>query len=994
MKLMGEKMKNRTKSILLLLTLFLFLNLTLVSAEENTTMDIINNYDDLNSLGEVSVQESYEDSVGSVDNNPNLYENQDLSMNEKESTSLDENQDSSTNILSASPGNFTELSQQIMDAEDTLELDKDYVYDSSDNLTAGIKINKTITINGNGHTIDASNLARIFSITGNNVILNNISFINAKGSGSGGAIVVSGANCTINNSSFENNYASSYGGAIYTSGVNTEIDNCDFTNNSAYWGAGAIYSTNANLTVNNSSFDSNYGTVKTFYSDDGGGAIYSRGSYANISNSNFTNNKVVSFGGAVRMDGSYSTIKNSTFENNSGGDGGAVAWHGSYGNLDNCSFFSNLASSLDGGGLSWYSQNGNASNSLFENNTATFRGGGVISQTRNAQLKNLTFIGNNASSGGGLFAPSTGEDNNIDNNGSIRDSKFINNHAFYGGGGADITAHFKIINSTFENNSANNYGGAVSLAYGEIIDSSIINNSASFGGGIYSRNSTISNTNFTGNNAPNGKSAYILNSSNLINDDIRDEDIVFFENVTEASVDVSPLTDNLFNTSDGYYAYCAERFNDRPYDGIHDSSLNLLKNAKNGQAVGEYLKILIYQFVDKFDDLKDYSFEDYVWAFTDFEYWNSDDPIIKEVIELYDSGFRVPTENACKVLPNGTLMYFNFSSLITPTAQQNLFLFKLDYGDTMDGDLSKETLNQTVLVGDDAEFRIVVNNKGNSIVYDIFVEDNDYSSGLQYKDWRSEIGNWTYDNLTKRWKLDKLESGKSASLILIFKAKVNGTMINNVSSGVGNQVLYNASNDTNVYSPGLSVDKISLNKSIEIGNEARFEIRVKNIGEIDLDNVFVLESDYGSGLVYLDYSSIKGNWIHSLNDEGKHKFTLNETLKINETASLIVSFNTSKAGNYTNCVVAGVNENNVSNSSDNITIYNSTASDNSTDDTDSNETSEEDNDETVDEEMDENLKLENEINVKSLKTDKKATGNPIFILILALIIIPIRVFKK
>ena len=126
----------------------------------------------------------------------------------------------------------------------------------------------------------------------------------------------------------------------------------------------------------------------------------------------------------------------------------------------------------------------------------------MISQTNNARLNNLTFIGNNASSGAGLFAPSTGSSNTINNNGVLSNSKFIGNHAFYGGGGADITAQFKIINSTFENNTANNYGGAVSLAHAQIINSTLINNTASFGGGVYSQNSTISGTNFTDNNAP------------------------------------------------------------------------------------------------------------------------------------------------------------------------------------------------------------------------------------------------------------------------------------------------------------------------------------------------------------------------------------------------------------------------------------------------------------------------------------------------------------
>lgn len=937
--------------IFLILLLFCFLNLSLVCAEENGNQDVMNIYNgnDLSSIDDVNVIAS-------------------------------ENMDYGDDLSSSEPGTFNELFNEISSATDVLELNRNYVYTSEDTVgTAGITINKPITINGNGYTINGSDLARIFNIQGSNVVLNNITFVDGKISGSGGAIYVHAENCTIKNCRFEDNYASSYGGAIYSNMANTTIDNCNFSDNSAYWGAGAVYSTGSKLTVKDSDFNRNSGKTTTFYSDDGGGAIYSTGNYADISNSTFENNKVTAYGGAVRMDGSYSKMTGSTFVNNSGGDGGAVTWHGNYGNLDNCSFFSNFASVYDGGGLSWYSYGGKASDSLFENNTATFRGGGVISQTNNAVLDNLTFIGNNASSGGGFFAPATGTSNNVDNHGTLSNSTFINNHAFYGGGGADITAHYRIVDSDFINNTANNYGGAVSLVYGEISNSNLINNSARFGGGVYSQNSTISDTTFENNNAPYGKSAYVLNSTDFVNCRISDDEITVVDNLTKTSVGIDSLSDNLFNTADGYYGYCAERFTDRPYEGVYDGSLALLHNAKNGEPVGEYLKILIYQYVDKKNDLKEYTLEDYVWAFTDFEYWNSDDPVIREVIEIYNSGFRVPTENACKVLPNGTLMYFNFSSLITPAAQQNLFLFKFDHGDVINNTVIKESLNKTVLVGDNAEFRIVVNNKGNSTVYDIFVDDNDYSNGLLYEDWRSEIGNWTYDNLTNKWRLDKLEPGKSASLILIFNANIDGTLVNNVTSGVGITEVTNSSTTVQVYKPNLTVEKIALNKTVNVGEETIFEIVVKNTGEIDLEDVFVLECNYGSGLVYLGFVPIKGNWIHGLNGEGKHQFNLNETLEINGTAVFRVIFNTTKTGNFTNHVVAGIRNTTLSNSTNHTEVINKTSE--KTNET--NETT--DKNETV---------KKAEVEIKHLKLDKDATGNPILVLLLALISVPIRMFRK
>ena len=90
----------------------------------------------------------------------------------------------SDEVLSAEPdGNFTQLRNRINGASDTLELDRDYVYDSGYDYyyvgTSGISIDKNIVIDGKGHTIDAKGFSRIFQLTGNHeVTLKNIVFIN------------------------------------------------------------------------------------------------------------------------------------------------------------------------------------------------------------------------------------------------------------------------------------------------------------------------------------------------------------------------------------------------------------------------------------------------------------------------------------------------------------------------------------------------------------------------------------------------------------------------------------------------------------------------------------------------------------------------------------------------------------------------------------------------------------------------------------------------
>ena len=58
-------------------------------------------------------------------------------------------------------------------------LNYDYKYSSDDSrFKEGIVINRDVTVYGNGHTIDGSGEARIFHVTGGNVVFYNINFIN------------------------------------------------------------------------------------------------------------------------------------------------------------------------------------------------------------------------------------------------------------------------------------------------------------------------------------------------------------------------------------------------------------------------------------------------------------------------------------------------------------------------------------------------------------------------------------------------------------------------------------------------------------------------------------------------------------------------------------------------------------------------------------------------------------------------------------------------
>lgn len=902
------------------------------------------------------------------------------------------NQDMNSEIiLSSNEGNFTELSQLISNTDSSLELDKDYKHVSGDDVAnTGIVISKNMIINGNGHTIDASNLGRIFSVSGSNVILKNITLINGKFSGYGGAVYVSGANFTLDNCKLEDNYAN-YGGAIYSTGINTKITNSELKDNTAQYSGGAIRTTNSNLVIDNSNFTDNKIIVHSTYY--GGGAVYSTGSHISISNSKFENNSAQSYAGGVYISGSYSTIDNTTFINNTGIDSAALYMESSYSSVNNSRFYNNTATEYDGGAIGWYGNYGKLTNSYFENNSANNHGGGVFWHYNYGTLDNLTFVNNHAANGAGISIMSTNymDDNSYSHN-VISNCEFTNNTALYGGGGVDASSHTKIFNSTFTSNKVGSYGGAVTLTNAELINATLTDNTALYGGAVYTYNSTIENSTFKGNSAPNGNSVYILDKSTLNNNKNLDEsDITVYNSGEERGdvIDNSYNIDNLITTTNGYLSYCAERYNTNPYSGVFDNRLELLRNSINHQPVGDYLKILVYYYVDNFEDLRKYDFANYVWAFTDYEYWNSADPVVKEVVRLYDSGLRVSTENGCKVLPNGTLMYFNFTSLVTPSGQQNLFLFKFWNEDVINETLTKEALiNKTVYLGDTVEYRIVINNKGSSPVYDNWVEDNDYSEGLVYKTWRAEVGNWTYNEINGRWHLDVLQPGQSASIILTFGVTMEGLLSNNATSGLGVTDVSSSSAGFKAYNPNMTVEKKTLTPQVELGNQTIFEIIVRNTGDIDLDNVFVYESEYGSGLVYVDFSSKVGTWKHSL-EGGKHKFTLDGLLEIDDSASFRVIFKTTRTGNFSNTVTAGFNDTVVSNSTNTTEV---SGNNTTNDDNETTEDTTKDNKTTDVSEENESDDKHNAILKKEI--DEKATGNPLFLLLLTLILLPLcRKFK-
>ena len=387
--------------------------------------------------------------------------------------------------------NFTDLQNAIGLVTGTLTLNQNVVMtdDEAANFVNGVVINKNIRIDGKGHTIDARDLGRIFSIgEGFTVTLTNATLINGKAD-KGGAIYNDGS-LTLSDVKLSDNAADSYGGAVFNNG---------------------------HLVVSDSVFDSNdivnRGSASVDY---GGAAIYNwKEGTLKVTNSNFTNN-IKNYKNGDNLVGAITTIGNATvsgsnFVNNSGRWGGAISATGaelrknsSTLTVSNTIFRDNAA--LYAGAVYIWGSNYNIADCVFDNNTAFGKG-------------NMTPNNNN----GGALVVSQVSKFNEPITGTISGSKFTNNKAQYGGAAYFNKGFVTITDSVFENNIATAEGGAVGFSRASVKDlvvsinnSSFVGNKAPVAGAIFTNvDSKITNSNFTKNTASKGGAVLNENGAKL-----------------------------------------------------------------------------------------------------------------------------------------------------------------------------------------------------------------------------------------------------------------------------------------------------------------------------------------------------------------------------------------------------------------------------------------------------------------------------------------------
>lgn len=572
--LAGRNMKIQ-RIIYIALIFLVLISASVVSAADDSANEFIS----ADEGPEIILEDNVQEDLASANDNELILEENDVAIDDWDFIGSGVENDYLKD--SGSPGTFHDLGNLINNtAESYITLNTSYQVTGDEwigLMDAGIIINRDLTIDGDGNTIDACKKALIFNIVGGNVVFKNIRLVNSNsyyghgllygaifgnatainctfdkdsvamysndpggsiainctftgnGGTNGGALHnVNAINCTFIGNSADN------GGAVF----NSTVINCTFIGNHASGQGGAAY----NCTAIDCNFINNY--VGDTYAGNGG--AFSIGSAYNCSfignnatgvgsatynvsafNCTFINNTCRGgFGGAMM----FGTAENCSFINNSALYGDLVMANGtvinsifkglsnvnrmfSYSDVINCSFINIQADEQELGDLIY---NGNAYNCTFINLQS-------CSSVFNGSAYNCTFINftsyfgaiNTGNAYGCTFANITNEVGGAIYGGNADGCTFVNISSGRSGG---AICGGNAQNSIFINCTAFWYGGAIH-GCDSVINCTFIGNYASRQGGAFFANDNLvcDNCTFINNSADERASAFRANGHFKLN---------------------------------------------------------------------------------------------------------------------------------------------------------------------------------------------------------------------------------------------------------------------------------------------------------------------------------------------------------------------------------------------------------------------------------------------------------------------------------------------
>lgn len=738
-------------------------------------------------------------------------------------------------------------------------------------------------------------------------------FINNTATGFGGAISTgydgtTGQKVKITNSYFEGN-AAPIGGAITTHGNDITVDNSTFISNKAADDGGAVYVVDDGITVLNSNFGNN--SAKNH-----AGAIYVKGNNVKIQNATFVNNSA-HFAGAVRVEGSYVNVLNATFIGNkaisdgvSKSQAGALGISGNNVNIDS-SYFANNTVEGDAGAIGVKGSHIKVTNSQFYSNHAnpfnndlnTGLGGAIYTMGNNVTYDNAIFRYNTAVNGSALF---------VDGVASLKNIVFYRNQAYTYALPIIVqnpkNPYGVTVNVTVVIIGGNNIANAIHHV-GQLNDISFDNVTY-----LFNVNGTIMNRT-TGadelhpvdgvENSKNGTLIYRDERENtqLINPIvIYDEDGNIIYNETLISSIYGDVRFSLSGLAPGNYTIKAEHPEDLFYKAI--------KNETNFEVVG-----FVDLDVDITTDKNYYGLDEEVeWTISLTNHGpHTDNNCYVNGIKLEDIVGFTPSKGtfdaATGIWKVGKLAKNEVVTLKVKTKTTSLGTVTLTVNavnSTEDTNISNNVATKTIYIqelpkvvptkdvnvtnpnyGDKVKYTIVVSNVG-KITADVTLTDT-LDKGLIFT---GASGNYEYDSTTRTvtWNIDGLAVGQNLTFYVYATVDAYGVLNNTVTVG-DNTVI------RNVTVPEITPDKTIDNDSPNFGDKVSYTVTVTN-GEFEANNVIVKDV-VGNGLTVTDISD-NGQY-----DPITRTITWIVDLAKNEVKTFTVEATVSGYGNISNKVVVG-----------------------------------------------------------------------------------------
>jgi len=738
-------------------------------------------------------------------------------------------------------------------------------------------------------------------------------FINNTATGFGGAISTgydgtTGQKVKISNSYFEGN-AAPIGGAITTHGNDITVDNSTFISNKAADDGGAVYVVDDGITVLNSNFGNN--SAKNH-----AGAIYVKGNNVKIQNATFVNNSA-HFAGAVRVEGNYVNVLNATFIGNkaisdgvSKSQAGALGISGNNVNIDS-SYFANNTVEGDAGAIGVKGSHIKVTNSQFYSNHAnpfnndlnTGLGGAIYTMGNNVTYDNAIFRYNTAVNGSALF---------VDGVASLKNIVFYRNQAYTYALPIIVqnpkNPYGVTVNVTVVIIGGNNIANAIHHV-GQLNDISFDNVTY-----LFNVNGTIMNRT-TGadelhpvdgvENSKNGTLIYRDERENTQSINpivIYDEDGNIIYNETLISSIYGDVRFSLSGLAPGNYTIKAEHPEDLFYKAI--------KNETNFEVVG-----FVDLDVDITADKNYYGLDEEIeWTISLTNHGpHTDNYCYVNGIKLDDIVGFTPSKGTFDVATGiwkvGKLAKNEVVTLKVKTKTTSLGTVTLTVNavnSTEDTNISNNVATKTIYIqelpkvvptkdvnvtnpnyGDKVKYTIVVSNVG-KITADVTLTDT-LDKGLIFT---GASGNYEYDSTTRTvtWNIDGLAVGQNLTFYVYATVDAYGVLNNTVTVG-DNTVI------RNVTVPEITPDKTIDNDSPNFGDKVSYTVTVTN-GEFEANNVIVKDV-VGNGLTVTDISD-NGQY-----DPITRTITWIVDLAKNEVKTFTVEATVSGYGNISNKVVVG-----------------------------------------------------------------------------------------